>query len=261
MNDIEWTYDKALRDWREINNIYAGPILYSKCATEMEVAKALEAFNQKNFKIRRFLAGTGELQYISLDLAGVESLENEIKTLAKMISGTTGIPVHFLGLAELMSNRATAENLMEMINAATSKERETWIGTYEEVIRKAMKLHNEAVNKGMSKAKQLDSDKIKVDIPMITKEHYDRLEKIFLPTYLAGKLSDEAFLGMIPGFDVKAELERKKEKEESEFELLKEENKNLQAEKFEQNLGGGGQDESLRNAKGAVRQKEEKARV
>jgi len=127
---------------------------------------------------------------------------------------------------------------MEMINAATTKERQIWIGTYEEVIKKAMTMWNDAAEKGMSKGKQLDPEKLKVDIPIITKEHYDRLEKIFLPAVIAGKISDEAWLAMLPGFDVKAEMDRKEEKEKSEIEQIKNENKDLKAKELEGNLFG-----------------------
>jgi hypothetical protein len=46
-----------------------------------------------------------------------------------------------------MSNRATAENLMELVSASTLKERETWIGAYEEVIVKGMAMVNKLKNK------------------------------------------------------------------------------------------------------------------
>jgi len=222
--------DKAERDWRQINHIFAGPILYGKCVDDKEVKAFLKAIEDKNFKIRKILGGTFELSFLELDIKGVESIEKEIVALVKAISGTTGIPVHFLGYVELMSNRATAENLMEMINAATTKERQTWIGAYEEVIRKAMVMWNEKVNQGMSDGAKLDPNKIKVDIPVITKEHYDRLEKIFLPATIAGKLSDETFLTMIPGLDVDAELKRKEVKEQSDIERIKTENENLKKE-------------------------------
>ncbi|MHA1225220.1 MAG: hypothetical protein ACTSPV_00590 [Candidatus Hodarchaeales archaeon] len=223
--------DRALRDWREINHIFGGPILYGKCETEQEVNKMLDSFQDKNFKIKRVTAGTGDLKFITLDTSNIESIEKEIVTNAKLISGNTGIPIHFLGFPELMSNRATAENLMEMIIAATTKERETWIGAYEEIIKKAMKMYNNALYLGMSKAKQLNPDKIRVNIPIITKDHYERIEKIFLPACIAGKISDEAFLEQIPGMDVDMELERKQNKENSEFERIKRENEDLRKEK------------------------------
>ncbi len=235
--------DKALRDWREINHIFAGPILYVKCEKEQEVTKVLAALNDKNFKIKRVTAGTGDMMFIKLDISGVQSLEKEIADLIKIISGCTGVPVHYLGFVDLMSNRSTAETLVEMVNAATNKERKTWIGAYEEVIRKAMVMWNNASEKGMSKEKQLNPDKIKVDIPIITASHYERIEKIFLPATIAGKISDETFLTMIPGLDIKAELKRKKEAEESEFERIKNENNDLKTRELDNNLRGGAEPE------------------
>jgi len=232
--------DKALRDWREINHIFAGPVLYAKCKDKQEVDLMLTAFDDKNFKLKKILAGTAEMSFIKLDVGGVDSLEKEIADLAKVISGNTGVPVHWLGFVDLMSNRATAEDLINMINGATTKERQTWIGAYEEVIKKAMDMWNNAAEKGMSKGVQLDPDKIKVDIPIITKVQYDRLEKIFLPAVIAGKISDETFLTMIPGFDVKAEMEKKKATEESEIENLKKDLKDREDKDLEQNLLGGG---------------------
>lgn len=228
--------DKALRDWRQINHIFAGPILFARCENSKEVTAALNAMDDKNFKLKKLLAGTFDLEFLKLDIKGVDSIEKEIEANAKVISATTGIPVHFLGFVELMSNRATAENLMEMIIASTTKEHATWIGVYEEVLRKAMFIWNAATKKGMSKNAQLDPDKIKVEIPLITKTHYERLEKIYLPACLGGKISDEAFLAMIPGFDVKAELERKKKNEESELQHVKNENKDLKNKELEKNL-------------------------
>ena len=232
--------DKAERDWRHINHIFAGPILYAECEEQKEVDAFMDALNDKNFKISKVLAGTAKVTFIKLDAGGIDSIEKEIVSLVKLISGTTGIPVHFLGFVDLMSNRATAEDLINMINAATTKERQTWIGAYEEVIKKAMDMWNNAAEKGMSKEKQLDPDKIKVDIPIITKMHYDRLEKIFLPACIAGKISDEAFLAMVPGLDVKAEMERKKKKEESEMESLKQEMDGLKTVNLEKDLLRGG---------------------
>ncbi|MDP4879928.1 MAG: hypothetical protein NWR36_08580, partial [Opitutales bacterium] len=58
--------------------------------------------------------------------AGGTSLTTEINTIAKIISGATGIPIHYLGFTDLMSNRATAEDLAELVNVTTSHEREAW---------------------------------------------------------------------------------------------------------------------------------------
>lgn len=219
--------DKALRDWREINRIFAAPILAVECKDGKDVESAREALSDKNWKIKKIFISTAKLYYAQFDIKGVESLENEIVTLSKMISGTTGIPVHFLGLPDLMSNRAVAENLMELIHAATTKEREIWIGAYEEMIAKGMMMFNEATGKT-----PLDPNKVGIEIPMITREHWEHLEKVYLAAAMANQITTEAFLQQIPGFDIEAEKKRKKEKEESEFERIKKENEDMKADQI-----------------------------
>lgn len=238
--------DKALRDYREINRIFAGPILAVECKTKEDVKSSQDALSHKNWKLKKVFIATSKLYYAQFDIKGVESLENEIITLAKMISGTTGIPVHFLGFPELMSNRAVAENMMQLVHAATIKERQTWIGAYEEVIAKSMALYDEKVNKGMSDLKTLDPTKIGVEIPMITKEQWDHLEKIYLPAAIAGKISDEAFQEQIPGFDIEADQKRKEDKKASEFERIKKENEDLKKGQDEKDIFGEGGKDAIR---------------
>lgn len=214
--------DKALRDWREINRIFAGPILGVECIDRDAVRSAQEALSDKNWKIKKVFIATAKLYYAQFDIKGVQSLENEIITLSKMISGTTGIPVHFLGLPDLMSNRSTAENLMELIHASTTHARQTWIGAYEEMIAKGMAMWNLKTKKTL-----LDHRKIGVEIPMITKEHWDHLVNFYLDAAIAGKISDEALLEQVPGLDIDKEKKRKEEKEASELEDVKAENADL----------------------------------
>lgn len=223
--------DRALRDWREIDNIFAAPILGVECKTAADVKSSQDALASKNWKAKKIFISTSKLYYAQFDIKGVESLEKEIMTLAKMISGTTGVPIQALGLPEFMSNRATAENLMEFVYASTIKERETWIGAYEEMIAKGMAMINEKTKKT-----PLDHEKIGIEIPIITEKHWQHLEKIYLPASVAGKISDEAFQEQVPGFDMEVEKKRREEKETSEFERIKIENENLKIDKTAQGI-------------------------
>jgi len=230
--------DKALRDWREINRIFAGPILYYKCAEKEAVKDALEAMEDKNMKIKKMLAGHGDLTYSNFDIKGVESLENEILTLAKMISGTTGVSVQYLGLVELLKNRSTSDDMREMLSSSTVKERATWEGAYEELITKAMNLFNKNVYKQKSEIKKLNPSLIKVSIPVITKQHWQNIKDVWLPAVVAGKITKELFLEQLPDVDMDEELKREEEREASELEQIKRENEDLKTRKFDQNLFG-----------------------
>jgi hypothetical protein len=201
--------DKALRDWREINRIYASPIPDMEYEDRQKAAQASEDFAEGvNWKIKKMFFHTGKFKYVQPDATNVEMLAREIETNAKMISGTTGVPVHFLGYPDLMSNRATAENLMELILAQTNKERIIWTGAYKEMLEKAAAIYNEKTGLGQMSTK-LDMRKVRVYIPLITREQWERLEKVFVPLSIAGKISDEMMLSQIPGVDIKEEKERR----------------------------------------------------
>jgi hypothetical protein len=128
----------------------------------------------------------------------------EIEALAKVISGATGAPVHFLGFPDLLSNRATAENLMELIYSSTLKERTAWTGAYKEIIAKAMAIYSDEAGG------KLDPAKINIEIPFVSEKNWAIVEKIFIPLSLGGKISDELLLSRIPGVNIKEEMARKK---------------------------------------------------
>lgn len=212
--------DKALRDWREINHYFASPIPDVECEDKNAAKDAKEYLKEINWKIKKgFVHAKSKFQIIGPDMAGVESLKDEAIEKMKIVSGTTGVPIHFLGLLDLLKNRATGENTREMVSAGTSKERMVWIGTYAEVIEKAMNLYNEEVNK--KKSGQLDPDKVRIDIPIYTEEQWLHIEKVLIPMFLGGAISLEYLLSQIPAMDVEEEMTRQEEKEESEAESLK----------------------------------------
>ncbi len=129
-----------------------------------------------------------------------------------MISGTTGVPVHFLGLPDLMSNRATADNLMELVAASTRKERMIWIGIYQELITKAIELRNK-----MIALTPLAADTFKVEILYITAEAWQRIIDVWLPLYQSDAISLETILAQVPGVNVEDELERQATRADEQF--------------------------------------------
>ena len=212
--------DKALRDWEEISRLYAAPIPHIECETPEQakyMADAIEAV-AKNFKIKKLFAHTGKLDYASPDTAGMEYLENLILTLAKMISGTTGCPIGLMGLGDLTTKLGSSSEITaDQLTATTSKERETWIGTYKEILSKAMVISN-----GKSGNQTLDPSKITVNIPLITNETWKRIEEVWLPLRLSNSLSLKTFLSKIPRIDVGEEMEAIEKESEIRIEKARE---------------------------------------
>lgn len=207
--------DQALRDLREIDRLFAAPIFVQIFKGDKTKAKAAAGdIDEANWKIKKALTTTAdEVKYVQPSMQGVDALVLEITNLAKMISGTTGVPVHFLGLPDLLSNRATADNLMDLVYASTLKERKTWTGAYYELLAKAMAMYNEKMEIAQ-KSNALKPEAVGVDIPFVSAQNWAAIEKVFVPLSLAGKISDELLLSKIPGVDAKEEMKRQTAKKE-----------------------------------------------
>ena len=195
---------KALRDWREINHIFAMPIFDIECEDSDGVDDATDAMDAYRMNIKKaFIHAKSKLSVIGPDMSGIDSLSKEIIDKIKIISGTTGIPVHFLGLLDLLKNRATGESTRELVNAGTEKERIIWTGTFKELIEKSFAMFN-----AETQMTKLDASKIDVVIPVVTEEQWIHIEKVLLPLYLASALSLEYLLSQVPNVDASKELQR-----------------------------------------------------
>ena len=202
LTQIEYL-DKALRDWREINNLFAAPTPTMECVTPQDAQVMTDKFTKQNWKAGKFLVHVGQFKYASAPMEGIQSLREEITANAKLISGTTGVPVHFLGFPELMSNRATADNLFELITTSTQKERQGWKGLLNELLNKAIDMHNAQVQ-----TPGLQKDLILLDIPFISKQQYDRFVAVYLAAYNVNLITKRTALTFLPGVDADDEMKQ-----------------------------------------------------
>jgi len=139
--------DKAMWDWRKTNVLFSTPTPVIRCPDKQTAKEVNTWVDSSNWRIGKLLILGGQdmiFELVGWKGDGYTTLQKETESLVKTISGTTGIPVHFLGYPELLSNRDTAENLGNLISLSTRKERRTWQGAYEEVFQKAMVIHNTA---------------------------------------------------------------------------------------------------------------------
>ena len=215
--------DKALWDLRRLNHLFASQTPNFECEDPKQVTKIIQYLEDINWKIGKAIVHTAKFSMVGPDTSGVSNLIEEIVNWGKVISGITGIPIHYLGFLDLLKNRATGENTRELIMAVTERERTTWRGAYEELLMKAMNMFNEKVNKQRSKEKKLDPYKVKVTIPHITQEHWDRIEKVLIPAAAVNIVSKEHVASQIPGVDMQEEAARSKERETKDNKKAKQE--------------------------------------
>jgi hypothetical protein len=192
---------KAFADWRKINAYFASPTPHFKVETRQQADQLYADLKRLNWRIGQFLVSTADFTLVSAGMAGIESVLQEISYHARALSGHTGIPVHFLGFPELLSNRATADNLFEMVGASILRDRRVWFGFYNELFSKALVMANTFGKRGFR------TDAIQVEIPEATSAKLSELVTVWLPIRESGQLSQKTFLSHVPDLDVDTEME------------------------------------------------------
>ena len=175
-----------------------------KTASMEEAQAVLDMASKMNWKMGKFFAGTGEYSLVGYEGANIESLKEEITMNAKFTSGNSGVPIQFLGLPDVLSNRAVAENLVEMTSTSTQRPRHVWTGGYTELMRKAIQMKN--IFDPASGI--LDPLAVEGRIPFFTQAQMKEINETWLPLFESHAISLPLLLSKLPDVDPDEEIER-----------------------------------------------------
>lgn len=212
LNDIE-NYDRAVKDIRRLNHILARITPKITCETQNEVKSTLQDMEQLKWKIGKLYVGTGDFDYATPKTGAHDNLITELVTAIKNISSVTGIPIHWLGYVDLMSNRATADTLYEVIKNATINERTTHAEAIYSLILKAQELY---IDNGGVKISKINPE-FEVKIPLIDyNSFYDRVRSLSV-AFNDGAISMADYRNEIPGIDPLETLKQIEKEQEEEI--------------------------------------------
>lgn len=214
LTDFE-NYDRAIKDIRRNNHIFARITPHFKVETENEAAGLRKTLAGLKWKIGDAFIGSAGFEYVTPGTSAHENLIAELVATIKTISAVTGVPVHWLGFVDLMSNRATAETLYEFIKNATINERSEWENAIHSTIVKSQELY---INNGGTELAKLDRD-FQVKLPLIDFGNFlERIRGLGL-AFADEAISMDDYRNAIPGINPMkteraVEAEREKSKEE-----------------------------------------------
>lgn len=217
LTDLE-NYDRALKDMRRTNHIFARITPVFETETDSETSTLKTWLTSVKWTIGKAFIGKAKFRYETPKTSTHENLISEMTSTIKTISSTTGVPVHWLGYVDLMSNRATADSLYEFIKNATVIERTTWSGSLYKLILKAQELYIDNGFKGLT----FNPD-FQVRLPLISFENFlDKVRALNIALADEG-ISIDDYRNAIPGIDplktAKAIEEKKKEDEKNAFSM------------------------------------------
>jgi hypothetical protein len=200
--------DKAMSDWRNYNHFLGSMGVAGETKDAASSESVINSLSAKSgWEYGDTVVGPVRLYFPEPSGAAVAGIEKEITMNAKIISGATGVPIHIMGWASEMSNRATAEELNEGIYSTTASPRDRWAEALIELTKKAIEMHNRLNGESLS------SEDIDAELAMVSRHQLKELIDVWLTLMDAGLISEDDVRMRIPGIDptdVKKRLEEEK---------------------------------------------------
>jgi len=196
LTDLE-NYDRALKDMRRNNHIFARVTPSFETDNESEAKSLSKKLTDMKWKIGSVFIGKAKFSYVTPGQGAHENLEKEMVLTIKTISAETGIPVHWLGFVDLMSNRSTAQTLYEFIKQSTIIERKIWEDSLTDLILKAQEIY---IDNGGTKLNKLTTA-FEVKLPLISFDGFMDLVKALNMAYGDEAISKADYMNLLPGIN------------------------------------------------------------
>lgn len=193
---------RATYDLRKNTHLFGKIMPYWKTADGASSKVINDALAAKSFEIGDGYAGPAEMSLLEPSGSVGKAIIDDLQCSLRYIASMTGIPIHWLAWPELMSNRATAENFLEVVSAATKKERLIWQESLVKLIDRVMGL---AVDQGIAERDILDEE-YTLKLPLISLATLQQMVDVWLPIYQEKLVSKFTVMNMLPGIDPDKEL-------------------------------------------------------
>lgn len=193
--------DKSLGGWRKMNKFFGKLTPFFKAETWQEAQAIMQWIKKTGWTCGTGFAGRG-MELVGPDAASADTIYKEIRANMQVISGTTGIPIHYLGFADVLSSRATANSLTEPMEVLALTDVTKWRSFYEDMFDKCILLRNEELTS------DLKPGMVKPKLIPVTDRQYERLRRFWMPARKDGLVSKELFISQLPDIDNAEELKR-----------------------------------------------------
>lgn len=191
------SYDRALKDLRRANYYGARITPTWKTDNDAETTALTASLQKTGWKVGQGFIGKAVLGFATPGTGATDNLARELAAAAKTISSVTAVPVHWLGHTDLMSNRATADDLYQTISNGTSRERVLIAEGLYELIVKAQGMYIDA---GGTDIMAVNRD-FTVTIPSVDYGRFESMVRGLSLAYGDKIISADDYRAFIPGID------------------------------------------------------------
>lgn len=196
LNECE-TYDRAQKDLRR-SNYYGARITPTwKTESDNETKSLIASIKKAGWRVGQGFIGKAALSFLTPGTGATDNLQKEMAAAAKTISAVSSIPVHWLGHTDLMSNRATADDLYQTISNGTSRERVLIAEGMYELLVKAQAAY---IDSGGTEITTVTRD-FTISIPSVDYGRFESMVRALSLAYSDGIISEDDYRAFIPGID------------------------------------------------------------
>ena len=195
LTDIE-NASRAKYDLRKNSHLFGKSMPYWQTETRQQAASINNDIAGDEWVIGKGYAGSASFSYVEPTGGATDVVTTDQLASLRAIALTLGVPIHWLSYPELMSNRATAENMMELVTASTKKDRLIWQEGFEELIRKSMAM---AIDNGFFGNEIIDD--FEVVLPVVSLALLKSMIEAYLPLMNVDILSKTTVRNHVPGID------------------------------------------------------------
>ena len=194
LTDFE-NFSRAKYDLRNNTHLFGRVMQDFKTDSPGDAAAVSALLKSSGWQIGDGYVGPADHRLLEPTGAAGASIEKDALLSLKLISSASGIPMHYLAWPELMSNRATAESLIEVVNAATLRERLVWAEAFKDLILKAMVY---AIDSNGEKSAIIPDD-LEVQFSLVSVALIKQLAEVWGPEVEAGRISKHTYYSRMPG--------------------------------------------------------------
>ncbi len=217
LNDTE-NYDRASKDIRRLNHVLARITPTFETKDQAETDSLVTYLKKFRWKIGQAFIGTAKMKYETVGTGAHANLKDELSTTIKTIASVTGVPVHWVGWTDLMSNRSTADSLYDTIGTATVRERTLFSEGIYDLIIKAQELY---IDSGGTDINKIYTD-FEVSIPVIDFSKFLETVRALSIAYNDKVISRSDYQNLLPSIDpIKTEKALKAEQKEEEKSIVR----------------------------------------
>lgn len=189
-------YSRAKYDLRKNNHYYGKSMLAGETEDEQKAVSVKNDIKSGKFVPgEKGYVGPVKWSYITQSSDASTNIANERIMDIKDIATAINFPVFYFNYPELMSNRAVAETMLEMVNQATKLERLVIAEGITEIIQKAMILAD-SFDWGVN-----NPDGFDINLPLMTLDTIRSLVETWAMLWEKDLISKETVQGKIPGIN------------------------------------------------------------